>query len=227
MGLFSYQHTMRIRVSHPWVLAVCARAIAAYGRLVFATARVRYLGAPPAELTQGAVLLALWHQNMFAVPLLAAPNAPRPLVGLMSASTDGRLTQAIARHYGIGAAVGSSSKQAVPAARSLIRMARAGNSLFLTPDGPRGPLHQAKEGASELARLTGLPLIPCAASAHPSWAVRSWDNFRLPLPFATFTVVWGAALSQPTPQSLTQTLNTLQEQAETGAVPLGRGRRAR
>jgi lysophospholipid acyltransferase (LPLAT)-like uncharacterized protein len=134
---------MRVGLNNPSVLRVCAWAVAWYGRFVFATSRVRYLGTPPQEMSQGPVILAFWHENIFAVPLLAAPNAPRPLVGLMSPSTDGKLTRTIAAHYGIEAAVGSSSRQAVAATRALIRLAKAGKSVFLTPEGPRGPARQA------------------------------------------------------------------------------------
>ncbi|MCA3243745.1 MAG: DUF374 domain-containing protein [Alphaproteobacteria bacterium] len=186
---------MRLRLQSPFTLALAAWTLAAYGRLVFATARVRVVGPIPSALRQGPVLLALWHQHIFAVPLLAKPNRPHPLVGLMSPSADGRLTRQVAKRYGIGAAVGSSSRQGVAGARELVRLAKQGHSLFLTPDGPRGPARVAKNGATELARLTGLPLIPCALTAvHPKLTFRSWDTFWLPLPFARFTLRYGPAL---------------------------------
>lgn len=207
---------MRFRLTHPITLALAAWTLAAYGRLVFATCRVRVVGPVPAPLRQGPVLLALWHQQIFAVPLLAAPNRPHPLVGLMSPSADGRLTRAIARHYGIGAAVGSSSRQAMAGARELVRLAKQGHSLFLTPDGPRGPARIAKNGATELARLTKLPLIPCAVThVSPKLHFHSWDDFWLPLPFARFTLRYGNPLPQgASAAQLSAALNALLDSAK-------------
>jgi lysophospholipid acyltransferase (LPLAT)-like uncharacterized protein len=32
--------------------------------------------------------------------------------------------------------------------------------------------------------MTGLPVIPLAVSASPSWSLGSWDGFLVPKPFA-------------------------------------------
>lgn len=202
---------MRFRLTSPALIGLAAFLLSLYGRLVFGTSRVQVVGPLPPELARGPVLLTLWHQHIFAVPLLARPNAPHPLVGLMSPSADGRLTRAVAGWYGIGAAVGSSSRQGMQGARELVRLAKSGHSLFLTPDGPRGPACKAKEGASELARLTGLPLIPCAmTNVWPRLSFQSWDNFWLPLPFATFTLRYGAALPKgANADALSTALNSL------------------
>jgi lysophospholipid acyltransferase (LPLAT)-like uncharacterized protein len=184
---------------------------ALYARLVFATCRVRVVTPLPAALKKSPVILALWHQHIFAVPVLAAPN-PCPLMGLMSASRDGQFTKAVARRFGIGAAVGSSSRRSVVAVRELLRLAKSGHSLFLTPDGPRGPAYSPKEGATALAKITGLPLIPCAlVAASPKITFRkSWDHFWLPLPFATLTLAYGPVLGpSTTPAQLAAALNAL------------------
>ena len=201
---------MRLRFKGRWQLLLAARLISSYGRLVFATIRVRHATPIPAVLSQGPVLLALWHQQIFAVPLLAKPNRPYALVGLMSPSADGQLTRTIAKHYGIGAAVGSSSSQSISGARQLVALAKRGHSLFLTPDGPRGPACIAKPGASELARLTKLPLVPCAAFVKGKLIFKSWDTFWLPLPFARITLAWGEPLPpNATPADLTTALKQL------------------
>lgn len=199
-----------------WVIAVLAALVAAYGKLVFATCRVRIITPIPPELTTGPVVIAFWHQNIFALPLLAKPN-PAPLTGLMSASRDGRFTRAVARFYGVNAAVGSSHRQAVSGTRNLMRSAQGGNSLFLTPDGPRGPVFQAKPGATQIASRTGVPLVPCASSCTRGVTFSSWDALRLPYPFSTFYLAYGPALTSPTPATLTAELNTLTAQAQAAA----------
>lgn len=200
---------MRVKLSADWQIRLVAYLLYVYSRMVFATVRVTYATPVPQALKKGPVLLAVWHQQLFAVPALAKPN-PHPLVGLMSASRDGQLTRTIARHFGIGAAVGSSSKQSISGARQLIALAKQGNSLFLTPDGPRGPAYVAKQGATELSRLMGLPLIPCAARYAGKATFASWDTFWLPLPFARMTLAWGQSLPpKSTPENLTAALQSL------------------
>jgi lysophospholipid acyltransferase (LPLAT)-like uncharacterized protein len=68
--------------------------------------------------------------------------------------------------------------------RALVRAARAGRDLALTPDGPRGPRGEFKPGALAAARMTGLPIIPLAVDASPVWRLGSWDGFMIPKPFA-------------------------------------------
>jgi lysophospholipid acyltransferase (LPLAT)-like uncharacterized protein len=192
--------------------------------LVLATCRVRVVTPIPAIAKTRPVIFALWHQHIFAVPLLASVN-PCPLVGLMSPSRDGQLTRRLARHFGIGAAVGSSSRRSVVAVRELVRLAKHGHSLFLTPDGPRGPARIAKEGATALAQFTGLPVVPCAMiAATPKLAFKSWDTFWLPLPFAQITLAYGPILpSKADANTLGEALNALL--AKTRATPYKGGQR--
>jgi lysophospholipid acyltransferase (LPLAT)-like uncharacterized protein len=205
---------------HPAVIATLSLLLALYGRLVFATSRVHIVTPLPAEL-KSPVLFALWHQHICAVPLLQRQN-PHPFVGLMSASRDGMLTRSLSARFGIGAVVGSSSRGAVPAVRNLIRATRstAHPSLFLTVDGPRGPAFAAKAGAVEISRLARLPLIPAAMWCAHGHTFASWDHFRFPYPFTTFTLAFGAPMPHTTPEQLTQTLNTLTAQAKAAAAAL-------
>lgn len=204
---------MKRLLRHPSVNAVAAAIMAAYGHLAIATCRVRVVTPIPPEVLNGPVIFALWHQHICAVPVLARPNKA-PLLGLMSASRDGTFTRALARYFGIGAVVGSSSKGAVSGARALVQAARKGHSIFLTPDGPRGPAGIAKQGATEIARLTGLPLIPCAGWPSHGHTFGSWDAFRLPYPFTTFYIAYGTPLTTHTTDALQTALHTLNPQAQ-------------
>lgn len=209
---------MKRLLRHPRVNACMAGLVAAYGHLVFATCRIRLVTPVPTEVSKGPVIFALWHQHICAVPLLARRN-PAPLLGLMSASRDGTFTRALARYFKIGAVVGSSSKGAVSGARGLVVAARNGHSLFITPDGPRGPAGIAKQGVTEIARLTGQPVIPCAGWPSRGHTFGSWDSFRLPYPFTTFYLAYGAPLATLTPEALQTALHTLNPQA-CGTTPL-------
>jgi hypothetical protein len=80
--------------------------------------------------------------------------------------------------------LGSSSKGGKEALDQLVHEASS-KVVLITPDGPRGPLHQAKPGAVVAAHRAGVPLIIVRMSASRSKVFeRSWDKFQLPLPFA-------------------------------------------
>jgi hypothetical protein len=49
-----------------------------------------------------------------------------------------------------------------------------------------------KPGTIYLAERTGRRLVPIAFAAHPTLALRSWDRFRVPWPFARVRVTHGA-----------------------------------
>jgi lysophospholipid acyltransferase (LPLAT)-like uncharacterized protein len=66
----------------------------------------------------------------------------------------------------------------------MVRAARGGSDLAVTPDGPRGPRGVFKPGALLVAQLTGYPVVPIALAASPAWTLSSWDRFLVPKPFA-------------------------------------------
>jgi lysophospholipid acyltransferase (LPLAT)-like uncharacterized protein len=210
---------MKNLLRHPLINRIFAAIMALYGKLVFATCRVQVITPVPAQVAKGPVIFALWHQHICGVPLLTRKN-PAPLLGLMSASRDGTFTKQLATWFNIGAVVGSSSKGAVSGTRALVQATRKGHSIFLTPDGPRGPAFIAKQGVTEIARLTSLPVIPCAYWATSGHTFASWDSFRLPYPFSTITLAYGAPLETLTPQALQIALNTLTAQAQGTSAPL-------
>ncbi|MBI1309082.1 MAG: DUF374 domain-containing protein [Proteobacteria bacterium] len=212
---------MKRALRHPATQRLLVHLLTFYGRLVLATCRTRLATPLPPQLTTAPALLALWHQHIVAVPPLTRPSG-RPLLVMMSPSRDGRLMRAIAANFGIGAVAGSSHRGGFTAVRQLIRATRPARGqtaphLLITPDGPRGPARKAKPGATEIARLTNLPLIPMGAWARPAFTINSWDSFRLPLPFATITVAYGAPMQHPTPQQLTKALNALTAKAQAAA----------
>jgi hypothetical protein len=173
----------------------------------------------PGSLLKGPVVLASWHQQILMIPVMRQHN-PCKLLALISSSRDGSFIQAVARWYGIGAVEGSSRRGGTAGARMLVKVARQGHSLYITPDGSHGPARVAKKGATEIARLTHLPLIPCAAWATRGKTFRSWDGFRLPYPFSTIRVAYGEPLATLSSEVLGDALNELSAQVQGAAASL-------
>ena len=66
--------------------------------------------------------------------------------------------------------------------------------LGITPDGPKGPRHQVKEGVAQLARLSGRTVVPIAFACSRGHRFASWDRFLLPYPFCRGVYALGEAV---------------------------------
>jgi len=133
------------------------------------------------RLPTGPSIVAFWHGEM--LPVWYSFRALRP-VALVSSSKDGSLLSRLLQDWGYTVVLGSSSKGGKEALDQLVHEASS-KVVLITPDGPRGPLHQAKPGAVIAAHRAGVPLILVRMSTSRSKIfVRSWDRFQLPLPFA-------------------------------------------
>jgi lysophospholipid acyltransferase (LPLAT)-like uncharacterized protein len=203
---------------HPATVRALAALIAGYVYLVFVTSRVQVITPLPMPLTHGPVVLASWHQQILMLPVMHRPN-PSKLLALIATSRLGTLIRTVATWFGIGAVEGSSRRGGIEGARMLVRAAREGHALYITPDGSRGPACIAKEGATEIARLTRLPLIPCAAWPARGKTLNTWDSFRIPYPFGTIRVAYGEPLQALTAQDLSEALNTLTAQVQGISAP--------
>jgi hypothetical protein len=159
---------------------------ATYFQIVMWTARFDRAEFPIPE----PYILAMWHGRLIMLPMLR--NTGKPLIALISGHRDGRSISKVGALFGIQTAVGSSSKGGVNAALEMVRRARDGHSLFVTPDGPRGPRMQINNnGILDLARLTRLPILPVAVSMQRGKLLRSWDRLMLPGIFSKVAIRFG------------------------------------
>lgn len=139
-------------------------------------------------------IYAFWHQRQV---FFTVSHRGDPLSILVSRSTDGEMiAETVRLCCGVASVRGSSSRGASDAVRGLIKALRSGLDLGITPDGPKGPAREIKEGVMYLAQKLGVPILP-VTSAQSNRLVfsRSWDQFHLPLPFGRAAVVYGAPIS--------------------------------
>jgi lysophospholipid acyltransferase (LPLAT)-like uncharacterized protein len=167
------------------------------------------------------VIFVLWHGRLLPLGFV---HRGQGVIGLASHSADGEYIARLLQHWGFGIIRGSSSRGGDTAFREMIRAVRAGRSIAITPDGPRGPREKMKPGVLQLAQMTGAPLIPVAAAASRAWWFVSWDRFLVPRPFGRLCVTYGDALTVPRDadavaierlaQDVEHTLGTLLQRAE-------------
>jgi hypothetical protein len=147
------------------------------------------------------VIYAAWHNrillSLHVFRRVTRGKSGRRLATLVSASRDGGLIAHVLGLFNAVSARGSSSRRGAQALRDLMRLARNGCDIAITPDGPRGPRYKAQEGIIVAAQFTGLSIVP--VTYHLPWKIslRSWDAFQIPLPFSRCHVTLGKPLRIP------------------------------
>ena len=146
------------------LLTVLPRFGAGVIRLLGRTMRLRAEGADRVEDLHRRgqpIILAFWHAQQLMIPLGYRGAGTHILI---SRHRDGEVIARIVARFGHRAVRGSSTRGGSEALRELIRLGRSGADLVVTPDGPKGPRQVAKPGVIQLARATGLPIVPLAFS---------------------------------------------------------------
>ena len=140
------------------------------------------------------VIFALWHGRLLPLTWRFRDHGFVPMI---SRSGDGEYIARIVEQWGYQPVRGSTSRGGGEALREMVRVARAGGSLVLTPDGPRGPFQQLKPGLLRAAQLTGCPIIPASAAARRASFYGRWDRFLVPHPFTSVIVAFGEPIHVP------------------------------
>lgn len=85
---------------------------------------------------------------------------------LISRHRDGELIARIVRYFNLEAIRGSYGKAGgVSSLREMLRAAKEGADIGITPDGPKGPCHKFKKGILEFAGMSRRPIVPVAYGA--------------------------------------------------------------
>jgi len=171
-------------------LAVIPMLAAVAVRLLALTLRIHRMEATVGPLWRARepAIYAVWHGRVLLLPHLYGGRRARVLA---SRSRDGELLARFVARFGLESVRGSSSRGGAEALRLLTRALREGRDAVVVPDGPRGPRETVKPGIVTLARLSGAPIVPMAMGASAEWRLRSWDEFRIPKPFARCVVRFG------------------------------------
>jgi lysophospholipid acyltransferase (LPLAT)-like uncharacterized protein len=167
-------------------------------RLLWKSCRIEHVSgratAAQAVRESKSLIPVYWHQHMlFGVHALLALRTEGLKLGfLISPSIDGTAPAMLVEKIGGHVVRGSSTHTGARALRDYYEtIVKQQISPAITPDGPRGPLHEFKPGAVMLAQITGKPILPVAVAASRAYKFRTWDRFELPLPFSRIAIVYG------------------------------------
>lgn len=189
---------MRRLLKSDVVFGIIAFLAACYIRLVYWTCRWQTIGKEIPEsyiLANKPFIVCFWHGRLGM--LACAWTWKRPFRMLLSSHRDGRLIGQIVGHFGIKSIWGSTQRGGTQALRVMLKHLRDGDTIGITPDGPRGPGQVASPGTITLAMLGGVDIIPITYSTSRRIQLETWDRFHVPLPFGRGVFVWGKPISPP------------------------------
>jgi lysophospholipid acyltransferase (LPLAT)-like uncharacterized protein len=116
----------------------------------------------------------------------------RRSAALVSQSKDGDILNSLRTNWEYKIVRGSSSKGGKDAIQALTEIVNKNYSAVITPDGPRGPAGEIKNGALIISNKCRIPIIPVKIRYHRKKILaKSWDKFEIPLPFSVCDVYFG------------------------------------
>lgn len=128
---------------------------------------------------EGQFILSMWHCHQCVVYAVKDKENFRVLI---SASNDGEIIAEGALSLGIKSIRGSSKRHGTSAALGLIDNLKEGGSIGIMVDGPKGPKRKVKDGIINIAKLSGVPIIPVSwQSKNKTFhKFNTWDEFQIP-----------------------------------------------
>ena len=196
----------RTSMRHDRTQALASWLIAQYLKLAYFTTRWTFESWPQsrAAIMGGKpIFVFLWHNRIAAMPLIWKQHPWRETGGekvltiVVSDHRDGRMVSATMKHFKVEHVPVSSKEKQLTAAKNVLRAIRAGRTVGMTPDGPRGPRMRMKAPAITLARLAGARIALITYSVKRRVVFGSWDRFILPLPFNRGVILWDDGFEVP------------------------------
>ena len=168
---------------------------------------------------------ATWHGQNLILPTFW--HNWREMRILVSRHGDGEIVSKIMHFLGVGTIRGSGvpkgetrrekhrGKGGAGALRAMVRALGENISVGMTADLPPGPARRAGEGIVMLARLSGCPIVPVAATTRARVQLNNWDKFTINLPFSKGALVWGEPIYVPRdadPETLEQVRQRIEDE---------------
>lgn len=150
-----------------------------------------------------ACIVVFWHQDVFSLffELIRILPEWHPLF-MVSPGRTGSLGVYLLDMFGIECVTGSSGSKGWAAVDELARRAKdEGRPIFLTADGSRGPTQVARWGSLNIARDSGLPIIPARGwASHFLTLHRTWMKLAVPMPWGRGVILSGEPIAVPGPE---------------------------
>ena len=145
---------------------------------------------------EGQFILSMWHCHQWVVYAVKDKENFRVLI---SASNDGEIIAEGALSLGIKSVRGSSKRHGTSAALGLIDNLKDGGSIGIMVDGPKGPKRKVKDGIINIAKLSGIPIIPVSwqSKNRTFHKFNTWDEFQIPFGPCKTVALFGEPIHIP------------------------------
>ena len=141
-------------------------------------------------------IFSMWHCHQC---LTYGIEDKSKFYALISASNDGEIVAKAAETMNIMSVRGSSKRRGVAASLELIDKIKEGNWAAIMVDGPKGPIFKVKDGIINIAKITGIPIVPCAwfSPQRTFLSFNTWDKFKAPLGPCRTVALYGEPIHIP------------------------------
>lgn len=162
------------------------------------TCKIKVVGLEEFKSTaaKGRCILLIWHNRIALTCEFFKKFAPEiSYSAFLSNSRDGEPISRIIQSYRNASSIRVSHHSRHNALRNVISCLKNSKELvIITPDGPRGPRYKIKAGVVVAAKAAAANIIPYTWKADRFWQFNTWDQFRIPKPFSTITIILGQTL---------------------------------
>jgi 3-deoxy-D-manno-octulosonic-acid transferase len=148
------------------------------------------------------LIVAVWH-GQFMLSSGFKPGPDVKVAAMVARHGDAELVGAAMERFGVelirGAGAGGRRKDrgGLHALRQAVRYLNDGYSVVMTADVPPGPARVAGAGIVAIARLSGRPIVPCAAASSRFRALDTWSRMTINLPRSKIAYVAGDPIWVP------------------------------
>lgn len=180
-------------------LAFQGNALAFYHRILTRTVRWQIEGqanVTKAKASGRPLLWLFWHEQLsiFVTYAVRFVGGEQFTIVTLGGDPRGDILSNFASSLGATPYGVDMQGNPMEAGRKVLRIIEAlkgGKDSFMAPDGPDGPAFAPKAGASFLARKTEAAIIPVGGFTKAGYALRRWDSYLIPFPFARLRLVFG------------------------------------
>ena len=130
------------------------------------------------------IFLPLWHGRFLFVSYFIT-KWKYSSFAIAGHHRDASRIASILSSWGFKLIRGSSSKGGKDVIKKMMSLFKNNETICITSDGPKGPIHIAKPGSIKIAMESNAIILPVTGIASKFWKINSWDNFILPKPFGT------------------------------------------
>lgn len=182
-----------------FVREVICVIISAYMKFVYISGRKIFINHEilfEAANCRKSFICVFWHNRLMMIPFVThAPKKKFPEYNFMTLASrhgDGYFVGRVMEKIGLISIYGS-SKDGRKSSRGIdlgsfkriFDGLKKGYSLGITPDGPRGPNQKINGEIVNIARISGVGILPISYSCSRFKELKTWDKFKIPLPFST------------------------------------------